>query len=49
MLSSTASSQLQSQRDYRQQQQDSTGQNKQKTKKTDQLSLFIFKPEFLKI
>jgi hypothetical protein len=55
VLSSTANGQLQSQHEYKQQQYDSTGQNKQETtkettkRKTHQSTLITLKQEFLKI
>jgi hypothetical protein len=49
MLSSTGSGQLQSQHEYKQQQQYTIGKTKKKTRKCHQLRLFIFKREFLKI
>jgi hypothetical protein len=49
VLSSTASGQSQRQHDYKQQQWDNTGQNTQKNRKIDQLRLFIFQHELLKL
>jgi hypothetical protein len=46
LLSSTVSGQLQSQHEYKQQQYDSMGQNKQET---NQFRLLTLKQEFLKI
>jgi hypothetical protein len=54
VLSSTANGQLQSQHEYKQQQQDNTGQNieqkkQQRQRKLDQLGLFTLKYDLLKI
>jgi hypothetical protein len=48
LLSSTASGYLQSQHKHKEQQYDSTGQNKQKTTTKNQFRLLTLKQEFLK-